>query len=209
MTNNLKSKAVKIQGKEYVLVADRIVFFNENFPNGSITTEIITKPEDDKIIIKALVIPNSEKPERKFTGFSQATVGQGFINKTSALENAETSAVGRALALMGIGVIESIASADEVNKSKNASYSKPAVNPTPAPVKPQQDALKTEIVKLCTEIGLATLTTFNTKEDYEKFVQEKTGFLLQPDKYEMIIKSLNRIKSANEFKKDLAEPVKA
>jgi transcriptional regulator NrdR family protein len=40
-----------------------------------------------------------------------------MVNKTAALENAETSAVGRALAMMGIGVIESIASVDEINKA--------------------------------------------------------------------------------------------
>lgn len=114
----LKNKAVKIQGKSYVLVADRLVYFNENFPNGSITTDLITSPENEKIIIKATVIPDMTNAQRTFTGYSQATVGQGYINKTSALENAETSAVGRALAMMGIGVIESVASIDEINKAK-------------------------------------------------------------------------------------------
>jgi len=56
---------------------------------------------------------------RQFNAFSQEVEGEGFINKTSALENAETSAVGRALAMMGIGVIDSIASVDEITKAKN------------------------------------------------------------------------------------------
>jgi hypothetical protein len=117
MTNDLRDKAIKIQGKDYVLVADRIIFFNEYFPNGSIKTELISEPTSEQIIIKATVTPDAEKPERIFTGYSQAVVGQGYINKTSALENAETSAVGRALAMLGIGVIESVASADEIHKA--------------------------------------------------------------------------------------------
>lgn len=114
---SLKAKAIDIKGKKYVLTADRIIYFNENYPAGSITTELISAPTDERVIIKATVIPDGD---RKFTGYSQATVGDGYINKTSALENCETSAVGRALAMMGIGVIDSIASVDEIKKATNA-----------------------------------------------------------------------------------------
>ena len=117
---DLKEKAIKIQNKSYVLVSDRIIWFNENYPNGCIKTEKIF--EDEKTIeFKATVIPDIEKPDRYFTGHSQEKFDSSFINKSSAMENAETSAVGRALALMGIGVIDSIASVDEINKSKNFS----------------------------------------------------------------------------------------
>lgn len=115
---DLEKKAVKIQGKSYVLVADRVLYFNQNFPNGCIKTELITSPVDEKIVVKATVIPDINRAERFFTGYSQTVVGQGYINRTSALENAETSAVGRALAMMGIGVIESVASADEIQKAR-------------------------------------------------------------------------------------------
>lgn len=114
MTKDLKDKAIDFKGKAYVLVSDRVLYFNEVYPEGSITTELISKPEDDFVIIKATVKPNDKQI---FTGYSQATWGEGYINKTSALENAETSAVGRALGFMGIGVIESIASIDEINKT--------------------------------------------------------------------------------------------
>ncbi len=117
MTKDLKSKAINIQGKAYVLVSDRVLFFNETYQKGSIKTELVSQPSEPHIIIKATVTPDSDQPNRIFTGYSQAVVGEGYINKTSALENAETSAVGRALALMGIGVIDSIASVDEINKA--------------------------------------------------------------------------------------------
>lgn len=116
MNKSLEEKAIDFRGKLYVLVSDRVIYFNENYPKGSITTELVSKPEDDLVIIKATIKP-VEGENRAFTGYSQATWGDGFVNKTSALENAETSAVGRALGFMGIGVIESIASADEINKT--------------------------------------------------------------------------------------------
>lgn len=113
---SLKDKAIDIQGKAYVLVSDRVVYFNEQYPNGCIKTEYTE--QDTRVSFKATVIPDIDKPERFFIGHSQAVWGVGMVNKTSALENAETSAVGRALAFMGIGVIESIASVDEINKAK-------------------------------------------------------------------------------------------
>lgn len=114
--DNLQDKAIKIQGKDYILVVDRIRYFNETYLKGSITTELLSKPEDTHIVVKATVKPDFEAV-RSFTGHSQAVIGQGMVNKMAALENAETSAVGRALAMMGIGIIESIASVDEMVKA--------------------------------------------------------------------------------------------
>ncbi len=149
--DELKDKAVDIKGKQYILVSDRVLYFNANYSTGSITTELLSKPEDSRVVVKATVtLPQAEPnhvsicaiskhirgentagaecpdctcgarplPTKRFTGHSQAVVGEGMVNKTAALENAETSAVGRALGFMGIGVIESIASADEMVKAK-------------------------------------------------------------------------------------------
>lgn len=117
MTKDLKEKAVDIKGKKYVLVADRISYFNETYKKGSIVTDLISPPDNNRFVIQAIVTPDVDVPQRKFTGYSQAVIGEGMVNKTAALENAETSAVGRALAMMGIGVVESIASADEMHKA--------------------------------------------------------------------------------------------
>ena len=111
----LKDKAIDIKGKAYVLVSDRIIYFNENYPNGSIVTERFK--EWDMEIFKATVTPDVNIPTRCFTWYSQAKWWEGFINKTSAMENAETSAVWRALAMMGIWVLDSVASADEMAKA--------------------------------------------------------------------------------------------
>lgn len=114
---SLQDKAINIKGKQYVLVSDRVLYFNEIYPNGCIKTARLS--EWDKEVIKATVIPDCTNMDRCFNGYSQATWWDGYINKTSALENAETSAVGRALAMMWIWVIDSIASMDEINKAEN------------------------------------------------------------------------------------------
>lgn len=115
MTKELREKAIDIKGKKYVLVSDRVIYFNDTYPNGSIITERITEWEME--VVKATVIPDCDNPNRMFTGYSQAKRWEWYINKTSALENAETSAVWRALAMMGIWVLDSIASADEMRKA--------------------------------------------------------------------------------------------
>lgn len=105
-------KTINIKGKEYVTVAERVRGFNENFPNGSITTEVTQ--EGTYVRCKAIVTPDVTLPARFFTGHSEEDRTQGNINKTNATENCETSAVGRALGMMGIGIVEGIASADEM-----------------------------------------------------------------------------------------------
>lgn len=129
---SLRDRAIKIKGKDYVMVADRVRYFNEEYPDGCITTELLSDPDAQRVVVAATVLPDANLPARKFSAHSQAIVGDGMINKTAALENAETSAVGRALALMGIGVIESIASADEISKATSSSgvVTNPADIPT-------------------------------------------------------------------------------
>ena len=124
---SLKNRAIDIKGKKYVLVSDRVLYFNENYPNWSIQTS--RESVDWMEIVKAFVVPNIDQPTRMFTGYSQAKWGDGFINKTSALENAETSAVGRALAMMWIWVIDSIASVDEINKAENTAKAQKPLSP--------------------------------------------------------------------------------
>ena len=108
---------IDIKWKKYVLVKDRIWYFNDNYPNWSIVTNRVEDTESWIEIFKAIVTPDCDKPERYFTGYAQAKWWEGFINKTAALENAETSAIGRALAFMWIGITDWIASAEEVTKA--------------------------------------------------------------------------------------------
>lgn len=109
---------VKIKGSSYALVKDRIIYLAEEVKDYSLQTSIVkfSSEGDDNIwVVKATLTIG----DNVYTGHAQETVGEGYINKTSALENAETSAVGRACAMAGIGVIDSIASVDEINKAEN------------------------------------------------------------------------------------------
>ena len=103
---------VEIHGKVYLTVARRIDDFrkSENFKGWSIETSLVSA-EESMVVMKALIRDANNRIVA--TGYAEENRSLGKINKTSALENAETSAVGRALAFLGLGGTE-IASADEV-----------------------------------------------------------------------------------------------
>ena len=105
-------KKIQIKGKDYIEVNERIKEFHKKYPDGSITTDLIEMT--DRFITKTTVVPDATIPERKFTGIAYEKEDSTFINKTSALENCETSSVGRALGMLGIGIDTSVASYDEV-----------------------------------------------------------------------------------------------
>lgn len=104
------------RGKEYAEVPQRVKAFRMLHPNGSLTSEIISL-EGGVVIIKATAC--DENGNVLGTGHAYEKENNGFINKTSYIENCETSAWGRALAACGIiggneGAAGSIASAEEV-----------------------------------------------------------------------------------------------
>lgn len=100
---------IDLKGKEYVQVKDRIIYFNEKYPAGKIETAPTF--QGNHVLCSTKVTPDITLPDRFFTGHSYGT-----INAEKAFEKLETVAVGRALAMMGIGVLESVASADEINE---------------------------------------------------------------------------------------------
>ena len=104
---------VEIHGKQYATVNERIEDVHKDYKGSvSINTEILASTENT-IRIKAIV-ELKEMAEGIEVGHAEEIIGSSMINKTSALENAETSAVGRALAFAGFQTDASIASADEV-----------------------------------------------------------------------------------------------
>ena len=103
---------VEIHGSTYLTVARRVDDFrkSEDFKGWSIETELVSV-EDSMVVMKSTIRDSDGKVAA--TGYAEEDRSFGKINKTSALENCETSAVGRALAFLGLGGSE-IASADEV-----------------------------------------------------------------------------------------------
>lgn len=96
--------------KEYAEVNQRIKAFRMVYPNGSITTEII-ELKNGVVTMKAVI---SDEFGVLGTGHAQEKEESSFINKTSYIENCETSAVGRALGMCGFGIDTSVASYEEV-----------------------------------------------------------------------------------------------
>jgi hypothetical protein len=104
-------KTINIKGKEYVPVVERVKEAHRLDDQVSITTDVVNF-ENGRVSVKATVIYKGQN----FTGHSQAEYGKGMMGGV-ALEVAETSAVGRALGFANIGLIDGIASADEMRKS--------------------------------------------------------------------------------------------
>ena len=104
---------VNIHGKEYATVAYRLTCFRQLHPDGQIFTTL-EKDDDGVIVMKSEIWLACSDALPIATGWAEEVRGSSNINKTSALENCETSAVGRALGFAGFGSAEQIASADEV-----------------------------------------------------------------------------------------------
>lgn len=162
---NKTIKTTPIQGKDYAEVNQRIKAFRMLFPEGFITTEIKSL-ENGVVIFQATVGYYDENGNAVVlgTGTAYEKENSTFINKTSYLENAETSSVGRALGMAGFGIDTSIASAEEVQnarlnqanqetasrKAKTASTQAPVSEQTPAVelITDLNEKASDEIVKL-------------------------------------------------------------
>lgn len=166
-------KTTDVKGKEYAEVNQRIKAFRSLLPNGSIETEIISV-ENGVVIMKAVV--RNEEGNVIGIGHAYEKENSTFINKTSYIENCETSAVGRALGMCGFGIETSIASYEEVaNAIKNQEEPKPAKVRT---VKKQSEGsadYRTMLISKIKELNI-DINTFakqhnlngnSTQEDYK------------------------------------------
>ena len=111
--SNYQFKTTNIRGKQYVEVNERIKFFRQEdqYKGWSISTNIV-HIDSDEVVMCTSILDNEGSVIA--TGHAHEVRGSSNINKTSHIENCETSAVGRALAMLGIGIDTSIASANEV-----------------------------------------------------------------------------------------------
>ena len=106
-----KLKTINIKGKKYVEVNERLKYFRSNYPNYSLTSKI-THIDSEMVVIQSDILD----PEGRVlaSGHAHEEKGANYINKTSYVENCETSSWGRCLANFGIGIDESVASAQEL-----------------------------------------------------------------------------------------------
>lgn len=109
---NSTIKCMDIKNKQYAPVSERIKAFRMVYPDGLILTEMLSD-ENGKCIFKASVY-KSDRMQLIGVGHAYEREENGMVNRTSYLENCETSAVGRALAMCGFGIDVSIASYEEM-----------------------------------------------------------------------------------------------
>lgn len=122
-------ETMDVKGKEYAMVNQRIKAFRMVYPEGTIETEMLSN-EDGVCVFKA-VVKNIEIVLG--TGHAYEKESSSYINKTSYIENCETSAIGRALGMCGFGIDTSVASYEEVaNAVKNQEM------PSKGPVMPKK-----------------------------------------------------------------------
>jgi hypothetical protein len=139
---------VNIHGTEYETVASRVKRFRAAHPDWQIYTEIIVA-DNDKVIMRCDICDNTGT--HIASGHAEEVRAATQINRTSALENCETSAIGRALAGAGLGGTE-FASANEVQNAI-AQQAKPVKSNPAAEAKMLACKTLEQMVKVWTELS--------------------------------------------------------
>lgn len=142
---NEQIQTMEVKGNAYASVAERIKAFRKLYPEGFICTDLLSN-ENGVCIIKTTVGFMNEKGEKQVlgTGIAYEKEGSSLVNKTSYIENCETSSCGRALGMCGLGIYSDVASAEEV---QTAQLQQDALKPITA-------EKKKALIKSCQEDGI-------------------------------------------------------
>lgn len=128
----------------YVTVAERVAAFYQTYPQGRINTQIVQHDtESGFILMRAEIYRSTDDASPSATGHAFEVRSESYVNKTSYIENAETSSVGRALALLGFEVRRGIASREEMDKTARMQPPERAPVERAAAEKPSPSADKT------------------------------------------------------------------
>jgi hypothetical protein len=114
----MELKTINIKGNDYVQVNERVRAFrtHPDFANMSIETSIVELSENRVLMLAKVLDVNGIV---RSTGHAEEILTSHGVNSTSFIENCESSAVGRCLGFLGIGVDTSIASGEEVERATN------------------------------------------------------------------------------------------
>lgn len=144
-------RTTNIQGKEYAEVNQRIKAFRMVYPDGFVQTHLESL-QDGVCVMTAAVGYYTENGDAIViaTGTAYEKEGSSFINKTSYIENCETSAIGRALGVAGFGIDTSVASAEEVQNAMLNQNKVSTIGPDKvAALSMLIDETGTDTVKIC------------------------------------------------------------
>lgn len=129
MSELVKAQTVKLGGKDYVMVAGRLLLAHSDNERMDVITEIVSMT-DQAVVVKATVTTR----KGVFTGHAVSLSSGKGVEGQKPLETAETSAVGRALGYAGYAIEGGIASADEVQAAQAEQEDRPARRSTPTPL---------------------------------------------------------------------------
>lgn len=125
-TANQSLAPVDIKGKDYIQVNQRIKAFRYCYPKGTIKTTIVSHTEDE-VMMEAEIF--DEDGRLLANGHAWEVKSSSYVNKTSYIENCETSAIGRALGMCGFGIDTSVASAEEVENAQTQQENDKLITP--------------------------------------------------------------------------------
>ena len=96
--------SIDLKNKAYVLVPERVKAFRKLFPEGFITTELLSLEAGVCVMKTEVGYYDGDRRVVLGTGMAYEKEANGYVNKTSYIENCETSAVGRALGFLALGI---------------------------------------------------------------------------------------------------------
>lgn len=163
-------KTINIKGREYITVNERLKYFrSEPTFDGWQIKESLVHIDDKEGVFKVTIC--DDKGVEIASAHSQEYRDSSYINKTSFVENGFTSALGRALGYLGVGIDTSIASANEVqNAVKNQSAEKPKIKDAK---KWLTDAQFNATMKATKEQAEKVLAGFLIKKQYREQIKQK------------------------------------
>lgn len=133
---NKQAEPTDVKGAPYIAVHERVKAFRKVFPFGRIETNVkvengVCTCTAEIYVLRNDIVADAERADMPVliaTGTAVEKDGSSYINKTSFVENCETSAVGRALGFAGFGIDTAIASSDEVQNAELQDVSKQKVD---------------------------------------------------------------------------------
>ena len=160
-------KTINIKGKDYITVNERLIYFRSQSEfEGWQINETIVSIDDKEGIFKVTIL--NQKGFEIASSHAQEYRDSSYINKTSFVENGFTSALGRALGYLGIGIDTSIASANEVQNAVK--------NQTTAPKDDKKwltEAQLNATLKATKDQAEKVLNTFKMKKEYRDKIVSK------------------------------------
>lgn len=161
-------KTINIKGKEYITVNERLIYFRNqaNFKGWQII-ETIVSIDDKEGIFKVSLF--NDKGHEIASAHAQEYRDSSYINKTSFVENGFTSALGRALGYLGIGIDTSIASADEVKNAVSNQKQATAEDDRKWLTEAQLNAT----LKATADQARKVMKTFKMKKEYREKIVNK------------------------------------